>query len=588
MKLEASADLDWSHMDSPQGRVCGGKYLESLSETSTPEEEQRPLQKVEVDMPMTLTDSVIKDEKEWVVLEFAANDPEDPYNWSKARKWLITCILCGFTMFIGLATTAYSSGIGKMVKDLNTSVEVGQFGLFGFNEACAVAPLFLAPFCELVGRRIIYVGGYLCFSLIFIGLALGRNIGTIMALRAILGLFGCVGTILVGGTFDDMFKPQDRSYPMALFTFAAIFSTVGAPIYAGFIDMKIGWRWIEGIQGLSNIPLLIIAVFGLKETRGSAMLQKRAKKLRKETGDDRWVAREELETPGLKQMLYNSSVKAGYMLVTEPVVFFFGLWIAFAWFITFLFLSVIPITFGTKKGWNEGMQGLPYIALAVGVALGYAAQFGQIYYYNYRRQQANGKDIPPEVRLYGALFGSPFLPIGLFIYSFTQYEYLVWVGPCIGLGCISFGIWFVFEATYSFTSDCYGTNASSAIAGQGFMRNTLGAVSPLFAHQFFTNVGSQFAGLILACIAAILTLTPFILFKFGPQIRAKSKAAIVYNCDDGVDPQKVEEKKKQQEGGSSKGFLDDKVKPSDAQVEGTSRDDSSANEEASKKNVEIF
>lgn len=587
MKLEASADLDWSHTDSLQGRVCGGKYLESVADASTAEEEQRPLQKVEIDMPMTLTDSIIKDGKEYVVLEFAANDPEDPYNWSKTTKWIITVILCCFTMFIGLATTAYSAGIEKMVKELNTSVIIGQFGLFAFNEACAIAPLFLAPFCELVGRRVVYVGAYLCFSLCFIGLALGRNIGTILVLRAILGLFGSVGTILVGGTFDDIFKPQDRSYPMAMFTFAAIFSTVGAPIYAGFINMKIGWRWIEGIQGLSNIPVLIIAIFGLKETRGSVKLQKRAKKLRQETGDDRWMAKEELETPGLKEMLYNSSVKAGYMLATEPVVFFFGLWISFAWFITFLFLSVIPITFGTKKGWNEGMQGLPYIALGIGVALGYAAQFVQIWLYNRKNNQANGADIPPEYRLYGALFGSPFLPIGLFIYSFTQYEYLTWVAPCIGLGCISFGIWFVFEATYSFTSDCYGTSASSAIAGQGFMRNTLGAVSPLFAHQFFTNVGSQFAGLILACVASLLTLTPFILFKFGPKIRAKSKAAIVYNCDN-VDQKNIDEKKRKQEGNSSSEVLDDKIKPTDTQVEGSSRNDSRVNDEKSKTKVEIF
>lgn len=58
------------------------------------------------------------------------------------------------------------------------------------------------------------------------------------------------------------------------------------------------------------------------------------------------------------------------------------------------------------------------------------------------------------------------------------------------------------------------------------MRNTLGAVSPLFGAQFFHNVGSQYAGLILSIVGTALTLLPFILFKFGPQIRARSKLAI--------------------------------------------------------------
>lgn len=57
------------------------------------------------------------------------------------------------------------------------------------------------------------------------------------------------------------------------------------------------------------------------------------------------------------------------------------------------------------------------------------------------------------------------------------------------------------------------------------MRNTLGAVSPLFASQFFHNLGSQYAGLLLALIATLLTLIPFVLFKFGPELRARSKLA---------------------------------------------------------------
>ena len=64
---------------------------------------------------------------------------------------------------------------------------------------CAVAPLFLAPFCELVGRRVVYSGAYILFGVTFVGLSLGKNMATIIVMRALLGLFGSVGTILVGG-----------------------------------------------------------------------------------------------------------------------------------------------------------------------------------------------------------------------------------------------------------------------------------------------------------------------------------------------------------------------------------------------------
>lgn len=556
VKIDASADLDWTNLPPQQrlGKIVGGKYIESTHlDESSPEAMERPLTKVECDVPLTYTESVEKEGKEWVMLTFAPGDPQNPFNWSLRLKWFLTTLLCLMTLFIGLATTAYSSGISRMAQTFNSSTEVGQLGLYTFNQTCAIAPLFLAPFCELVGRKVIYTGAYICFCLCFIGLSLGQNMATIIVMRACLGLFGCVGTILVGGTFGDMFVPEERAIPMALFAYVAILGTMGAPIYAGFIDQAIGWRWIEGIQGLSNVPLLIVIFLFFKETRGGVTLQKRAKSLRKDTGDERWVSKEELEAPGFMDALYSSSVKAIKMLISEPVVFFFGLWISFAWFLTFLFLSVIGITFSHFKHWGEGVAGLPYISLCIGVTIGFLTNFLQIRKYESMRAKSKNP-LPPENRLYGAMTGAVFLPIGLMIYSFTQYQWLHWIGPNVGLACISLGIFFVFESCYSYTSDCYGPDASSAIAGQGFMRNTLGAVSPLFGNYMFLGMHSEWAGLLCSLVAFGLTLLPFVLYKFGPLIRSKSKRAIVFTGDDVETDDEIAE---QQSSSSTGGALQD-------------------------------
>jgi MFS family permease len=333
-----------------KGRLAGGSYLQDLHVSDSDSMDEGPLTEVGVDTPLTLWEIQNKDDQEYIVLKFTDDDKQNPFNWSTGRKAWITLLLCLMTLFIALATTAYSSGIDSMVADFGVSTELGQLGLFRFNFACAIAPFFLAPFCELVGRRIVYVGAYACFVIFFIGLALGKNIATILVMRTLSGLFGCVGTILVGGTFSDIYRPDERAGPMACFSYVAILGTVGAPIYAGFIDETIGWRWIEGIQGLANIPLLLIILVSLREKRGGVTLHKRAKSLRAATGDERYKAKMDLEAKDIKEMLHNSSIKAVHMLATEPVVFAFGfLWIAFAWFVTFLFLSVIPITFSEKR-----------------------------------------------------------------------------------------------------------------------------------------------------------------------------------------------------------------------------------------------
>lgn len=518
-----NAKQDEHIKDSVKGRICGGSYLQHLHDSDSENNDGQFIE-VDIDMPLTLTEIIHKDGQEYIQLKFTDDDPEDPFNWGTPRKTVITMLLCCMTLFIGLATTSYSSGITSMCEDFGVSNTLGQLGLFCFNFACAIAPLFLAPFCELVGRRVIYVGAYAIFVLIFIGLALGKNIATILVMRTLSGLAGCVGTILVGGTFSDIYRPDHRAGPMACFSYVAILGTVGAPIYAGFINQALGWRWIEGIQGISNVPLLILIFFFLKETRGGVTLHKRAKALRAATQDDRYCAAMDLEAKNLKEMLHNSSVKAVKMLATEPVVFAFGLYIAFAWFVTFLFLSVIPITFSEKRGWNEGVAGLPYISLCIGVTVAFALNWLQIRKYK-QILASNHRKILPESRLYGSMWGAVCLPIGLFIYSFTQYGYLPWIAPTIALAPIAIGIFFIFESTYSYTSDCYGENSSSAIAGQGLMRNTLGGVAPLFANAFFHNLGSQWAGLMLACFATLLTIIPFVMFKYGHKLRERSKLA---------------------------------------------------------------
>lgn len=335
-----------------------------------------------------------------------------------------------------------------MTAEYGVSSELGQIGMFTFNFACAVAPLFLAPLCELIGRREVYLSAYACFILCFLFLALGQNIATQIVGRLFSGLFGSCGTILVGGTLADIWDTKDRSVPMSMFTFAAIFSTIAAPTYCGYIDMYIGWRWIEWIHMIFSGVIFIMELFFFKETRGAKILMDRAKALRKETGDQSIRAPAELESESVKDLLKKSSSRAVMLLIHEPVVLAFGLWIGLAWGITFLFLSVIPLTFQGNHGWSEGNAGLPYLALIFGCFVGFATGLWADKKYNKVQEENDGVAIP-EYRLYGALFFTPLLPIGLFIFAFTQYKDVLWVGPVIALVPIIVGIYSIFLAVYN-------------------------------------------------------------------------------------------------------------------------------------------
>ncbi len=208
-----------------------------------------------------------KDDNIILVVWDGDNDPENPLNWSVGRKWLTTALLCSMCLFIGLATAAFSTGIGPMTEELGVSTEVGQLGMFLFNGAFSVVPLFLGPLSEFVGRNPIYLGCYALFTVWFIPLALAKNIQTVLVARFLSGAFGAAGTTIIPGTLADIWKTKDRGLPVALFSLVAVAGTVGAPLYCGYILQEKGWRWIQWVQLIVNGAVVLLEFLLLRETR---------------------------------------------------------------------------------------------------------------------------------------------------------------------------------------------------------------------------------------------------------------------------------------------------------------------------------
>lgn len=57
------------------------------------------------------------------------------------------------------------------------------------------------------------------------------------------------------------------------------------------------------------------------------------------------------------------------------------------------------------------------------------------------------------------------------------------------------------------------------------MRSLVGACFPLFTRQMFNNLGIQWAGTLLGCIAVLMIPIPALFLKYGPRLRKMSKLA---------------------------------------------------------------
>jgi len=142
-----------------------------------------------------------------------------------------------------------------------------------------------------------------------------------------------------------------------------------------------------------------------------------------------------------------------------------------------------------------------------------------------RLYQKNFPKRGPEARLYWACAAGVTFPIGMLIYAWCSYPQVPWIALVIGLVIFMWAAFTIYLAVFTYLADCYGPFASSASAGQSLLRNLMGMAFPLFTQQMFAALTYKWANTIFACIAILMIPIPFVLFFYGPKIRARSKFA---------------------------------------------------------------
>lgn len=141
------------------------------------------------------------------LVTFTLDDPANPKNWSKAKKWwctLMIALVCFTVAFCSAVVTADIQGVSQEfhvsneVSLLSVTLFVIGFGIGAFF-GCSMlpfmwlrqrraGPMVFAPLSELYGRRIMYVSTLLVGVVFIIPGAVAKNIGTLLVVRAIDGI----------------------------------------------------------------------------------------------------------------------------------------------------------------------------------------------------------------------------------------------------------------------------------------------------------------------------------------------------------------------------------------------------------------
>ncbi|KAK0313742.1 hypothetical protein LTR01_001999 [Friedmanniomyces endolithicus] len=217
-------------------------------------------------------------------------DPDSPRNRTTARKWFIVVILAGSAMCVTCASALYTSTYLQLERDFHISREVATLGLTTFVCGLGLGPMFLSPLSEFYGRRIIYLVAFGMYLIWLIPCAVAQNAATMLVVRFFDGLAGSAFLSVAGGTVGDMFPREKLSGPMMIYTASPFVGPQLGPVIGGFINQFADWRWSFWVLIIWAAVQWTLIFFFVPETYAPVLLRRKAIKLRKETGDDRWIA----------------------------------------------------------------------------------------------------------------------------------------------------------------------------------------------------------------------------------------------------------------------------------------------------------
>lgn len=212
----------------------------------------------------------------------------------------------------------------------------------------------------------------------------------------------------------------------------------------GYLVQSRGFRPVVWIQFGIAAAFTVILIVASRETRESVLLSRKARSLRKEFGESRYVVQAEEERASIKTILRVSLTRPFHLFFTEPTIQAFTASISFAWAALYLLLISVPMVFRDVYGFTVGETGLAFSTFIIGTCA--ATAIGS---YTNKLYLKNVDTMGPEARMYTGMVGGLLFPIGCWLFAWSTFPVVHWIVPTIGLGILFAGMFLMYLTVFS-------------------------------------------------------------------------------------------------------------------------------------------
>ncbi|KAI9885714.1 MAG: hypothetical protein M1823_002479 [Watsoniomyces obsoletus] len=477
----------------------------------------------DLDLPDTSSNLAAEDDPNLVTWS-NDEDPANPLNWPRSRKWAATIIVSCFTFISPVSSTMVAPALPTMAREFGISSSIEQMLLLTiFLLAYAIGPFVLAPLSEVFGRVVVLQWSNMFYLIFNTACGFAKTKEQMLALRFLSGLGGSAPQALGGGVLSDCWRAEERGRAIAIYSVAPFIGPVAGPIVGGFITQNVSWPYIFWAVSIADAVVQLIGFFFLQETYAPKILADKAKRLRRKTGNAKLHTEWQHPGQGLRHVLRKNLVRPFIMLSTQPAIQTLALYRAYFYGVKYLILSTFPLVWEGVYRMDTGLATLNYLSLGIGFVIGLlicAPLIDRVYCALKKHYDSPGR---PEYRVPLMLPGAVLAGIGLLIYGCTARRDIHWIVPNLGAMIFATGVIITFQCAQAYVVDAYTRYAASATGAAAFVRTMAGFSFPLFAPKMYDRLGIAWGNGLLAATSLVLgVLASVLLWRYGVALRARS------------------------------------------------------------------
>ncbi|KAJ4362896.1 hypothetical protein N0V83_010013 [Neocucurbitaria cava] len=190
----------------------------------------------------------------------------DPLNWRQVRRDLALISLGFYCMVGGGMTPVLAAGFNDVAATYNVTIPQVALTTGLYMLGLGIGSVVASPTAILWGKRPVYLGAIILFTVSSIWCALSPNYASLVVARIVQGFAVSPVECLPSATIAEIFFLHERAYRLGIYTLLLLGGKNLIPLVSAAIVQSLEWRWVFWITAIVVGFCFFLIFFFVPET----------------------------------------------------------------------------------------------------------------------------------------------------------------------------------------------------------------------------------------------------------------------------------------------------------------------------------